>query len=48
MLIQHLGYESEKNYLYLEENSLIPYIKYQTYEKQEKKSFKMIQVRVKI
>lgn len=34
------GYESEENYLYLEENQQTPYIKPQTYEKWKKKSFK--------
>ena len=34
------GYESEENYLYLEENQQTPYIKPQTYETWKKKSFK--------
>jgi len=34
------GYESEENYLYLEENGQNYYIKPQTYEKWKKKSFK--------
>ena len=34
------GYESEENYLFLEENKKIYYIKPQTYEKWKKRSFK--------
>ena len=34
------GYESEENYIYLENNEQISYIKPQTYEKWKKKSFK--------
>jgi transposase len=34
------GYESEEGYNYLKENSQIPYIKPQTYEKWKKRSFK--------
>ena len=39
-VIADSGYESEENYLYLEKNSQIPYIKPQTYEIWKKKSFK--------
>jgi transposase len=39
-VIADSGYESEENYLYLEENQQTPYIKPQTYEKWKKKSFK--------
>lgn len=39
-VIADSGYESEENYLYLEENEQKPYIKPQTYEKWKKKSFK--------
>jgi transposase len=39
-VITDSGYESEENYLYLEMNSQIPYIKPQTYEIWKKKSFK--------
>lgn len=39
-VIADSGYESEENYLYLEENSQTPYIKPQTYEIWKKKSFK--------
>jgi len=39
-IIADSGYESEENYLYLEKNSQIPYIKPQTYEIWKKKSFK--------
>jgi len=39
-IIADSGYESEENYLYLENNDQIPYIKPQTYEKWKKKSFK--------
>jgi transposase len=39
-VITDSGYESEENYLYLEKNSQIPYIKPQTYEIWKKKSFK--------
>ncbi|MGL5086418.1 MAG: IS1182 family transposase [Clostridium sp.] len=39
-IIADSGYESEENYLYLEKNKQIPYIKPQTYEKWKKKSFK--------
>jgi len=39
-VIADSGYESEENYLYLENNDQIPYIKPQTYEKWKKKSFK--------
>lgn len=39
-VIADSGYESEENYLYLEENFQIPYIKPQTYEVWKKKSFK--------
>ncbi|RDY26025.1 transposase, partial [Lachnotalea glycerini] len=39
-LIADSGYESEENYLYLEEHEQVPYIKPQTYEKWKKKSFK--------
>ena len=34
------GYESEEGYSYLKENSQVPYIKPQTYEKWKKRSFK--------
>lgn len=34
------GYESEENYVFLEKNKQVPYIKPQTYEKWKKKSFK--------
>jgi transposase len=39
-VIADSGYESEENYLYLEENNQNYYIKPQTYEKWKKKSFK--------
>lgn len=39
-VIADLGYESEENYLYLEANEQIPYIKPQTYEKWKKRNFK--------
>lgn len=39
-VIADSGYESEENYLYLEKNEQIPYIKPQTYEVWKKKSFK--------
>ena len=39
-VIADSGYESEENYLYLEKNNQIPYIKPQTYEIWKKKSFK--------
>lgn len=39
-IIADAGYESEENYLYLEENSQTPYIKPVMYEKWKKKSFK--------
>lgn len=39
-IIADSGYESEENYLYLEENKQNYYIKPQTYEKWKKKSFK--------
>lgn len=39
-VIADSGYESEENYLYLETNGQVPYIKPQTYEKWKKKSFK--------
>lgn len=39
-VIADSGYESEENYLYLEENRQKCYIKPQTYEKWKKKSFK--------
>lgn len=39
-VIADSGYESEENYLYLEKNCQIPYIKPQTYEIWKKKSFK--------
>jgi transposase len=39
-VIADSGYESEENYLYLEKNCQIPYIKPQTYEIWRKKSFK--------
>ena len=39
-VIADSGYESEENYLYVENNGQIPYIKPQTYEKWKKKSFK--------
>lgn len=39
-VIADSGYESEENYLFLEANKQIPYIKPQTYEKWKKKSFK--------
>ena len=39
-IIADSGYESEENYLYLEENEHNCYIKPQTYEKWKKKSFK--------
>jgi transposase len=39
-VIADSGYESEENYLYLEENSQNYYIKPQTYEKWKKRSFK--------
>ena len=39
-IIADSGYESEENYLYLEKNGQIPFIKPQTYEIWKKKSFK--------
>lgn len=39
-IIADSGYESEENYLYLDKNQQIPYIKPQTYERWKKKSFK--------
>jgi transposase len=39
-VIADSGYESEENYLYLEENEQTYYIKPQTYEKWKKRSFK--------
>lgn len=39
-VIADSGYESEENYLYLDEKVQKPYIKPQTYEKWKKKSFK--------
>ena len=39
-VIADSGYESEENYLYLEENQQTCYIKPQTYEARKKKSFK--------
>lgn len=39
-IIADSGYESEENYLYLDENQQLPYIKPQTYERWKKKSFK--------
>lgn len=39
-VIADSGYESEENYIYLEKNHQIPFIKPQTYEKWKKKSFK--------
>ena len=39
-LIADAGYESEENYLYLEEKSIEYYIKPQIYEQQKKRSFK--------
>ncbi|AOR23575.1 IS1182 family transposase [Clostridium taeniosporum] len=39
-VIADSGYESEENYLFLESNNQIPYIKPQTYEKWKKRSFK--------
>lgn len=39
-IIADSGYESEENYLYLEENKQTYYIKPQTYEQWKKKSFK--------
>ncbi|WP_160678416.1 IS1182 family transposase [Clostridium sp. C8-1-8] len=39
-IIADSGYESEENYLFLESNNQIPYIKPQTYEKWKKRSFK--------
>ncbi|WP_144005357.1 transposase [Clostridium sp. DL-VIII] len=39
-VIADSGYESEENYMYLESNKQIPYIKPQTYEKWKKRSFK--------
>ena len=39
-VIADSGYESEENYLFLEANNQIPYIKPQTYEKWKKRSFK--------
>ena len=39
-VIADSGYESEENYLYLEKNEQIPFIKPQTYEVWKKKSFK--------
>lgn len=39
-IIADSGYESEENYLFLESNNQVPYIKPQTYEKWKKRSFK--------
>lgn len=39
-VIADSGYESEENYLYLEEQKQTPYIKPQTYEQWKKRSFK--------
>jgi hypothetical protein len=39
-VIADYGYESEENYLYLEKNEQIPFIKPQTYEVWKNKSFK--------
>ena len=39
-VIADSGYESEENYLFLEANNQIPYIKPQTYQKWKKRSFK--------
>jgi len=39
-VIADSGCESEENYLFLESNKQIPYIKPQTYEKWKKRSFK--------
>lgn len=39
-VIADAGYESEENYLYLEQNKYNPYIKPQMYEQWKKKSFK--------
>lgn len=39
-IIADSGYESEENYLYLEKEKMIPYIKPQSYEIWKKKSFK--------
>lgn len=39
-IVADSGYESEENYIYLENNDQISYIKPQTYEKWKKKSFK--------
>lgn len=39
-VIADSGYESEENYLFLESNKQIPYIKPQTYEKWRKRNFK--------
>lgn len=39
-VIADSGYESEENYLFLESNNQVPYIKPQTYEKWKKRSFK--------
>ena len=39
-VIADSGYESEENYLYLENNKQIPYIKPQTYEVWKKRSFR--------
>jgi len=39
-LIGDAGYESEENYIYLEDKGIIYYIKPQTYEQQKKRNFK--------
>lgn len=39
-IIADSGYESEENYIYLEEQNQTYYIKPQTYEKWKKRSFK--------
>lgn len=39
-IIADAGYESEENYVFLEENKQVPYIKPQTYEQWKKRSFK--------
>lgn len=39
-IVADSGYESEENYLYMELNGYIPFIKPQTYEQWKKKSFK--------
>lgn len=39
-IIADSGYESEENYIYLEKNGYVPYIKPQTYEVWKKRSFK--------